>query len=59
MRIRLALRAARPASPRGRAGAPAAGVVLFGVLLRPLTEPGFYGGGGLLGTLQRPAPAAP
>jgi hypothetical protein len=32
--------------------ATAAGVVLFGVLLRPLTEPGFYGGDGLLGTLN-------
>lgn len=38
--------------------ATAAGVVLFGVLLRPLTEPGFYGGGGLLGTLRSVAPAA-
>jgi hypothetical protein len=41
--------------------ATAAGVVLFGVLLRPLTDPGFYGGGGLLGTLEglHLVPAAP
>ncbi len=41
---------AHPAQPLLSA-ATAAGVVLFSVLLRPLTDPSFYGGAGILDAL--------